>query len=189
MKTAVLGIVMLSLLHAVRADGEEERRNPSARVDLGDIASEMLGRQGNSQVLSLNVTNLIILLVLKGLLFGATYWGGGGYGGYPYKARSLDTQEIISENEVMLITSYLMGDVDKDYSCLYRVACQDPKKSKNYLQGAKILLKGSKIFSDYVGYDEKYETLVRDLQDAIEFGTRYGTCEQKYTCHKSPNAA
>ncbi|CAB0010248.1 unnamed protein product [Nesidiocoris tenuis] len=190
-RSAFLGIAVLTI--AAIVGGEENDSNSSseskevtARLDLGDIASELLGRQSNSQVLSLNVTNLIILLVLKGLLFGASYWGGGGYyGGYPYKARSLETSELINEQEVMLITSFLMGDAEKDFSCLYRVACQDPSKSKSYVQGAKILLKTSKIFSEYVGYDEKYETLVRELQDAVDFGTKYGTCEQKYSCNKS----
>ncbi|CAB0000265.1 unnamed protein product, partial [Nesidiocoris tenuis] len=153
-RSAFLGIAVLTI--AAIVGGEENDSNSSseskevaARLDLGDIASELLGRQSNSQVLSLNVTNLIILLVLKGLLFGASYWGGGGgyYGGYPYKARSLETSELINEQEVMLITSFLMGDAEKDFSCLYRVACQDPSKSKSYVQGAKILLKTSKIFS------------------------------------------
>lgn len=71
---------------------------------------------------------------------------GSGHG----KGRALDVQDepLLSEQEILLLTSYLMGDAEKDYGCMYRIACQEPKKSKQYLNAAKLLVKGSKIFSE-----------------------------------------
>lgn len=52
----------------------------------------------------------------------------------------------ISESEILLALSYLMGDASEKYGCLQRVACEDPKKSKEYLSGAKMLIKGAQFF-------------------------------------------
>lgn len=59
------------------------------------IAKEVIARQvGGSQVLSLNLTNLLILLFLKAIIFAAGLIGAGSWGQY---ARSLDN----GENEKM----------------------------------------------------------------------------------------
>ncbi|XP_014242442.1 uncharacterized protein LOC106662718 [Cimex lectularius] len=181
MSSTILLTMMLLCLGLANCAVILDESEKTPRIDIGDIAKELLGRSGSSQVLSLNLTNLVILLVLKGLLFGVTMYGGG------HKGRSIESEELISETEIMLITSYLMGDTDKNYSCLYRVACQDPKKSKQYLQAAKLLLKSSKMFADIIGYDEKYETLVGEIQEAIEYGTNHGICDQKYSCSAEKN--
>lgn len=55
------------------------------------IAKEVIARQvGGSQVLSLNLTNLLILLFLKAIIFAAGLIGAGSWGQY---ARSLDNGE------------------------------------------------------------------------------------------------
>lgn len=53
-----------------------------------NIAKEVIARQvGGTQVLSLNLTNLLILLFLKAIIFAAGLIGAGSWGQY---ARSLD---------------------------------------------------------------------------------------------------
>ena len=111
------------------------------------------------QVLSLNLTNLFILLVLKALLFGAGLFSfgflkqGGGASGY---GRSSDednlipdprSNPLITEPEILLLLSYLMGDANSDYDCLHRVACEEPKKAREYVTAAKLLIKGAKMFN------------------------------------------
>lgn len=55
------------------------------------IAKEVIARQvGGTQVLSLNLTNLLILLFLKAIIFAAGLIGAGSWGQY---ARSLDNGE------------------------------------------------------------------------------------------------
>lgn len=96
-------------------------------------------------MLTLNFTNLLILLVLKGLLWGASYAGAAGYD----KSRSGDTtpEQFITETEILLLLSYLMGDDQKDFECLHRVACEDPNKAKEYMNAGMIIMNAAK----YVG--------------------------------------
>ncbi|KAJ9578848.1 hypothetical protein L9F63_004952, partial [Diploptera punctata] len=145
------------------------------------------------KVLSLNLTNLFILLVLKALLFGAGLFSfgflkngnGGGYG------RSSDednlipdprSNPLITEPELLLLLSYLMGDANSDYECLHRVACEEPKKAREYLTAAKMLIKGAKIFNTMVPYNPKYETIVAKLQEAVDYGISGEKCDAHYTC-------
>ncbi|KAL1138399.1 hypothetical protein AAG570_008463 [Ranatra chinensis] len=102
------------------------------------------------------------------------------------RGRIAEEEPLMSAPELMLLTSYLMADSAKqDYHCLHRVACQEPAKAKQYLAAAKILLRAGKMFEPVLPYDSKYERLVEDMQEAVDFGTKYGTCGQKYTCSEN----
>lgn len=104
------------------------------------------------QVLSLNLTNLVILLVVKALIFGA---GSLGFGGHDHLGRSIDgssenltnNSPIFTESELLLMLGYLKGDLTDKYSCLNFAACQDPKKAKEYLMVSNLLVKGVNMFS------------------------------------------
>ncbi|XP_069686120.1 uncharacterized protein [Periplaneta americana] len=163
---------------------------------LADIAREMVMRSTtNSQVLSLNLTNLFILLVLKALLFGAGLFsfgflkhGGGTSGSY---GRSSDDDNLIpdpranpliTESELLLLLTYLMGDANNDYNCLHRVACEEPKKAREYVTAAKMLIKGARIFNTVVPYNPKYEGIVAKLQEAVDYGISGEQCEVRYKC-------
>lgn len=67
-----------------------------------------------------------------------------------YKGRSEDEDPLITETEAMLFTTYLLGSTQDDFSCLYRVACQDPSKAKQYLTASKFILKTAKNMKEYV---------------------------------------
>ncbi|PSN44532.1 hypothetical protein C0J52_14685 [Blattella germanica] len=172
---------------------------------LAEIAREMVMRStSNSQaslseivigkVLSLNLTNLFILLVLKALLFGAGLFSFGflknGSGAHGY-GRSSDEDNLIpdpranpliTESELLLLLSYLMGDANSDYECLHRVACEEPKKAREYVTAAKMLIKGARIFNNVVPYNPKYEGIVTKLQEAVDYGINGEKCDARYTC-------
>jgi hypothetical protein len=101
------------------------------------------------QVLSLNLTNLVLLVVLKGLLLGAAMLGAGHLGA---RGRSLEGEPedegLISRAELLLLSSYLLGDATTEYGCLFRVACQEPKKTNQYIAAADILIKSAKMFQE-----------------------------------------
>lgn len=63
---------------------------------------------GGSQVVSLNLTNLLVLVLLKALIFAAGSLGAGTWkGGY---GRSADGQEeLLTEDEILMYLSYLTG--------------------------------------------------------------------------------
>jgi hypothetical protein len=105
------------------------------------------------------LTNLFILLVLKALLFGAGLFsfgflknGGGstGYGRSSHEEKLIPdpwANPFITESELLLLLTYLMGDANSEYDCLQRVACEEPKKALEYITAAKMLIKGARIFN------------------------------------------
>lgn len=94
----------------------------------------------------MNLSNLLILLVLKGILLGVATWGAGAW-----KGRSADggvsppSTSLLTEAELALLLSYLMGESDQRYDCMERVACLRPKKAKEYIAAGQMLIKGAKV--------------------------------------------
>lgn len=98
---------------------------------------------------------MFILLVLKAIIFGV---GTFGYGNHGY-GRTLDSfpinnsekssflDKIVSESEALMMLSYLRAEATKDYGCLQRLACEDPRKAGEYALTGKFFLKGSELLS------------------------------------------
>lgn len=107
------------------------------KIPAPTILNQSINFRINFQVLSLNLTNLILLLVLKGLLLGVAAWGTGAWKGRGLEAPS---PTLLSEPELALVVSYLMGEANGKYNCLLNVACQQPKKTREYLAAGKMLL-------------------------------------------------
>ncbi|XP_054265251.1 uncharacterized protein LOC128988079 [Macrosteles quadrilineatus] len=180
---ALLACVLVSA--ETQSEREEKAMDPgAARSMLADIAKELIARSGtSSQVLSLNLTNMIILLVLKGLLLGAAMWGTGAW-----KGRSVDevvsppSISLLTESELVLLISYLMGEGDNKYDCFLRVACQEPKKAREYLAAGTMLIKGAKAMGKIIPINPKYERLLQELHRAVQYSSSGGVCDQRYSC-------
>jgi len=66
------------------------------------FAKEMISRSaGNSQILSLNLTNLLVLVLLKALIFAAGIIGAGSWAQYA-RGRSYDGK-IVNSNEIYIL--------------------------------------------------------------------------------------
>ncbi|KAL0828924.1 hypothetical protein ABMA28_003824 [Loxostege sticticalis] len=147
--------------------------------------SSQVGFDCVSQVLSLNLTNLVILIVLKALILAAGFFGAGAWKGGHHYARSLDDNKnasYITEDEVMLYLSYLSGTQKKDYGCLYRLSCQKPDQAALYSSGAQLLLQGAKLLQGNSIELEPYEDVSRGIKQAVEWGETGGPCESRYPC-------
>jgi len=118
-------------------------------------AKALARSHSTSEVLTLNLTNLLILVVLKAIIFGIGlfYFGGvsfkGGHGGDHGHGwgRSLEEKSagsFMSQSELLLMLTYVLGSTSDNYECMYRVACEDPAKAKDYLNASNMLLKGAK---------------------------------------------
>ncbi|XP_053996123.1 uncharacterized protein LOC128885838 [Hylaeus anthracinus] len=141
---------------------------------LMEIAKELVQRSSSSsQVLNLNLSNLLLLLVLKAVVFGAGYLGNHGH-----KGRDLEEENIISEGEVALALGYLIGD-----TCLYRAACEEPRVAKEYVGAAEMIIETMKLLPQSKSIEEKYEKTLMEFRKAIEHGTIDG-CPPEYTCKK-----
>ncbi|KAL0117894.1 hypothetical protein PUN28_008934 [Cardiocondyla obscurior] len=141
---------------------------------LAEIAKEFIQRSTTgSQVLNLNLSNLLLLLVLKAVVFGAGYIGHHGY-----KGRELEDENIVSEGEVALALGYLIGD-----TCLYRAACEEPHIAREYLGAAEMLLETMKLMPQSLPAKPSYEKTMTEFRKAIEYG-RVEQCPPEYSCKK-----
>ncbi|XP_076173393.1 uncharacterized protein LOC143149707 [Ptiloglossa arizonensis] len=141
---------------------------------LMEIAKELVQRStSSSQVLNLNLSNLLLLLVLKAVVFGAGYLGHPGQ-----KGRELEEDSVISEGEITLALGYLMGD-----TCLYRAACEEPQIAKEYVRAAEMIIETMKLLPRSPPIEGKYEKTMAEFRKAIEHGVTDG-CPPEYTCKK-----
>ncbi|KAJ2951757.1 hypothetical protein O0L34_g13924 [Tuta absoluta] len=153
---------------------------------MGSLAKDFIARStGSSQVLSLNLTNLVILIVLKALILAAGFFGAGAWKGGHHYGRSLDDNKnatYITEDEIMLYLSYLAGQQTKDYSCLYRLSCQRPQQAALYSSGAELLLQGVKLIQGNNIELDQYEEVSRGIREAASRGEGGDPCEKRYHC-------
>ncbi|RVE46957.1 hypothetical protein evm_008341 [Chilo suppressalis] len=151
------------------------------------LAKDFIARStGSSQVLSLNLTNLVILIVLKALILAAGFFGAGAWKGNHY-ARNLDDNKnasYLTEEEILLYLSYLSGQRDKNFGCLYRLSCQKPDQAGLYSSGAEILLQGAKLLRGYSYELSEYEDITKGIKQAVDWGERGGECAKRYECRE-----
>jgi len=140
---------------------------------LVSTAMEFLARASStSEVLTLNITNLIILLIAKAIIIGFGIFAGG-IGG---QARSADRSSPLSKSDLtggMCFMMYTSGE-DSKLSCIQRTACDDPKTAAEYVTAAKMWYKVHKLLN--VPFDTKYETVLNALEDAKTHAVNGGDC-------------
>ncbi|CAK9807084.1 hypothetical protein ANTPLA_LOCUS5148 [Anthophora plagiata] len=174
----IVGLMSYGVL-ARNADGNRDLHKETSNKKYGgsmlmEIAKELVQRSStSSQVLNLNLSNLLLLLVLKAVVFGAGYLGNHGY-----KGRELEEENLVNEGEVTLALGYLMGD-----TCLYRAACEEPRVAKEYLGAAEMIIETMKLLPQGSPVEGKYDQTIAEFRKAIEYGTKNG-CPPEYTCKK-----
>merc|ERR1711973_186294 len=123
MKSMLLtGAVLATVLASAAADDDT--------APMINNAIEFLARASStSEVLTLNLTNL---LVLKALIFGFGLFSVGGAG------RSADTPAVTQSDLTggMCFLMYTSGAEEK-FDCIKRTACEDPYLASDYLTAAK----------------------------------------------------
>ena len=116
---------------------EKKKMDMAGEAPMIATAMEFMARASStSEVLTLNLTNLLILLVLKALIFGFGLFSVGGAG------RSLDGPSV-SQSELtggMCFLMYTSGDESK-FDCVQRTVCEDPYLASDYLTAAKMWYK------------------------------------------------
>merc|ERR1719510_1169937 len=144
-------------------------------VPLIKTAMEVLARAtSSSQVLSFNLTGVIILIVLKIAVIAYTMLQGGGTG-----RSGLDSGPGYSPADLtggMCFLLYTNGDEEK-LNCLSRAVCESPEVVSDYLAAAKLWYKMHKIISA-VPYSEKYTKVVEALNTANSHGLQGGDCSR-----------
>ncbi|XP_036324176.1 uncharacterized protein LOC118737638 [Rhagoletis pomonella] len=161
--------------------------SPTGHI-MTQVAKELINRStGNSQVLSLNLTNLLIIILLKILIFaagmlGASHWGAHGYG----YGRSRSSEENInfglSDGEDYLITGFLAAQGIGLDDCLYAAACASPNVAYEYAKAAKALIDGIEKYEGNVFNNPRYNDLIMLLEKASYDGFRGSSCNRSLKC-------
>ena len=108
-------------------------------------ALQMVGRASStSEVLTLNLTNLLILLVLKALIFGFGLFSVGGAGRSSDVPSIFDMPSTTEMHAGMCFAMWGSGDEDK-MECIQRNSCEDPATADSYLQAGKMWYQIHKI--------------------------------------------
>merc|ERR1712051_432135 len=148
------------------------------KVPLLQTAMDVLARAtSSSQVLSFNLTGVIILIVLKIAVIAYTMLQGGVTG-----RSGLNSGPGYSPADLtggMCFLLYTNGEEDK-LNCLSRAVCESPEVSSQYLAAAKLWYKMHKIINA-VPYSEKYTNVVESLNTANTIGHQGGDCSQ-FSC-------
>ncbi|OXU27950.1 hypothetical protein TSAR_005505 [Trichomalopsis sarcophagae] len=125
-------------------------------------------------VLNLNLSNLLLLLVLKAVVYGAGY-----IGNHAFKRRGdVVENNILSEGETALALGYLMGD-----NCLYQAACEVPHTAKEYLGAAEIVFQTINLLPRSIPIGDSYEQTMTEFRKAIDHGLK-DQCPSDYSCKK-----
>merc|ERR1712036_176356 len=148
------------------------KKHKMSAAPLVDIAMEALARASStSEVLTLNLTNLLILIVLKAIIFGFGLFSVGSSN----QARSAD-ETALSQADLsggMCFMMYTSG-ADEKLTCIQRTACEDPKTASEYTTAAKMVYKLHKMLG--MDFNPKYETVLNALEDAKSHSLRGGDC-------------
>merc|ERR1711997_536982 len=133
-------------------------------VPLIKTAMEVLARAtSSSQVISFNLTGVIILIVLKIAVIAYSVLQGGVTG----RSSSLYSPPGYSPADLtggMCFLLYTNGEEDK-LNCLSRAVCESPEVGSQYRAAAKLWYKMHKIINA-VPYSEKYTNVVESLENA-----------------------
>ena len=137
------GAVLADLLASAAA--EDDLSSPMIRT-----AMEFIGRASTtSNVLTLNLTNLLILLILKAIIigFGIFAAGGGSLGGVGRSADGGERKGVVTQSDMtggMCFLMYTSGAEEK-MDCIRRTACEDPYLATDYITAAKMWYKMHKL--------------------------------------------
>jgi len=161
-KTALVGAAMLGVASATSA----------VSPPFMTTALEVVGRaSSSSEVLSLNLTNLLILLGLKvaivvfGLMSGTASTG---------RSAADPAMDQVDLTGGMCFLLYTGGDSSK-LDCVARSACESPVSAQKFLQASKLWYKLHKVLQ-VVPFNSKYVHIMDKVSEAQEHGQQGNDC-------------
>jgi hypothetical protein len=169
---AVFAALCLSTSFSPSAASTADQQDNPMLTEALDL---MARASSTSEVLTLNLTNLLILLVLKALIFGFGLFSfGGGAAG-----RSADEGSLfgVTQSDVtggICFLNFMSGEESK-FDCIRRSACEDPKTGNDYLTAAKMWYK-MHTFVKAVPFHDTYYKVVEGLEESIAHSMQGGDC-------------
>jgi len=145
----------------------------ATNAPLLSTALEVVSRaSSSSEVLSLNLTNLLILLALKIAIVVFGLISGTAATGRSHGDIAMDQVDLTGGACFLLYTG---GDYDK-LECVARSACESPVSADKILRAAKLWKEMHDII-DIVPFNEKYIHIMDKVHEAIQHGKTEKSCE------------
>lgn len=139
---AVAAGAMGASLASNGVEGSSSAKYPMLAMAKAVLREQARAIQTTSEVLTVNLTNMVILLVVKAIIFGFGFFGAG------RRSANSPLPEIqFGQTDFMMMASYALGSTNSNYDCLYRTACEEPEAAHQYMTASKMLLKGVKMIS------------------------------------------
>jgi len=127
-------------------------------------AIEAIGRAtSNSEVLTLNLTNLLILVALKIAIIAFGMISGGGLGASGRSANDPAMDQVDMTGGLCFLM-YTAGQTEK-MDCIARAACESPVSAGKFVKAAKLWHKMHSII-EVLPYSEKYSHITNMLEEA-----------------------
>ncbi|KAH8247394.1 hypothetical protein KR038_003708 [Drosophila bunnanda] len=153
------------------------------------VAKELIHRSaGNSQVLSLNLTNLLIIILLKVLIFtagmlGAGHWTGYGNGYGRSAGGNYDFSLGLSPGDDYLITGFLAAQGTGKDECLQAASCACPNAAYAYARAGRHLLGLTELIQGEAPVEKpRYLDLIVLMEKSAHNGYRGDNCNTTYKC-------
>ena len=204
--TLIVILVIVLLNSESSAKKVEEVDWSSASSVLASMARSIT----TSQVLTINLTNAVILAGLKVIviiagIFGKfSFWTYPGLGGIPFHpfARSFqrsftvsaESEPIIDEMDSLLVSSedirwswvYMWSLNKRDFSCLNRMACENRDSAQVYSHAAHLMDSFlDKYRLPWIGYNPRYRAILDSVDEAIKLPLDTN-CRTRYPCESAP---
>jgi len=137
----------------------------ATEAPLLNTAIEALGRAtSSSEVLTLNLTNLIILVVLKLAIIAFGMVSGGNLLGASGRSANDPALDQVDLTGGLCFLMYTAGQAEK-LDCIARAACESPVSAGKFVKAAKLWHKMHSII-DVIPYSEKYNHITNKLEEA-----------------------
>ncbi|KAK8751965.1 hypothetical protein OTU49_011370 [Cherax quadricarinatus] len=91
---------------------------------------------------------------------------------------------LIDQQDVLLLLSWLLGEVSNDNSCLERIVCLTPEKSSRYITVSSMIFNIASFLRRWVPYSPHYVERLQRLNEVTEDGFLQ-SC-QNYSCPTVP---
>merc|ERR1711973_908722 len=166
-KTALIGVTGAALVGVAAA-------TTSASPPFVTTALEVVSRaSSSSEVLSLNLTNLIILYVLKVaiILIGLTFGSGATARSAGGGDITMDQVDLTGGMCFLLYT----GGAEEKLNCVARSACESPVSADKFVEAGKMWYKMHSIIKA-VPFTQKYRTIMDKVNEASEHGKTGKDC-------------
>ncbi|XP_068237933.1 uncharacterized protein [Palaemon carinicauda] len=94
------------------------------------------------------------------------------------------SDSFVDQQDVLLLLSWLLGEVSEDTSCLERIVCLTPSKSARYISLSSMVFNVASYLRRWVPYSKRFDDLLGRLEDVTLDG--FAQECQNYYCPTIP---